>query len=175
MQSQISKLIDDTSQDFKLFKEFKSNKKIKKKMLKELLEALPEPWKIIGITPQAFNLLKSNSYKLKDQSSKKNLPIQRAHIFDRDVWYSELLEKEWSCSGDWYNFIKEKDITVLALSSENSKIRSIRYIEFPENINLFKSNRISWSHTKKEENFLKSLEDIIDTNSENSSSKKHSL
>lgn len=53
-----SKLIQNIFDDFLLLKKFKANIKVKKKMLKELLEAGPNPWRVVGITPKALLLFK---------------------------------------------------------------------------------------------------------------------
>ena len=143
--------------DFLLLKELKVDLKIKKYILKEFLEAFPNPWKIIGITESALLALKNNSYKIKSSITGKNLSIQRAHIYDRSKWYEELFNTEWSSHIDWYDFIISRDVTVLALSSENKKISSIPYIRFPDNHNLFRSSRITWSHGIEEIEFLKGL------------------
>lgn len=150
--------IEDVYQDFLLLKEFKSPDKIKKKMLKELLETTENPWRVIGITKSALLLFKENDFKLKFKG--KNLPIQRAHLNDRDVWYTDLFQKEFQNHIDWYDFICKNDNTILALSTENKKINEIDYILFDENsikLSFFKSTRISWKHSERERNFLKMI------------------
>ena len=147
--------IEDVYQDFLLLKKFKSPDKIKKKMLKELLEVTENPWRVIGITKAALVLLKENDFKLKGAG--KNLPIQRAHLNDRDKWYTDLFKKEFQNHIDWYEFIYFNDCTVLALSTENKKISEIDYIPFDEKSLLFKSTRISWTHSGKERIFLEEI------------------
>ncbi len=132
--------------------------KIKKKMLKELLEITENPWRVIGITKAALLMLKENDFKLKNGD--KNLPIQRAHLCDRDKWYTELFQNKFQNHNDWYEFIYMNDCTVLSLSTENKKIREIDYISFDDNLNdssLFKSTRISWKHSEKERKFLETI------------------
>jgi hypothetical protein len=86
------------------------------------------------------------------------MKIQRAHLVDRDYWYSVLFETEWENSTLWFDFVYENDKTVLALSSENKHINNIDFIKFQEgNEVLFKSTRISWKHGKEEISFLKNL------------------
>jgi hypothetical protein len=129
-------------------------------ILKELLEALPQPWKIIGITPNALNLMKKNNYNnyFKDEAgNRKSLPIQRAHLIDRDKWYNELFLKKWKSPTAWLKFIEDNDKTVLALSTENKKITTIQFIQFEDVNDLFKSTRISWRHSTKEKEYLKTL------------------
>ena len=150
--------IEDIFHDFMSLRTFKVGIKVKKKLLKELLEACQDPWKVVGITPNALDLLKKNGFNLKNKNTNKNLSIQRAHLEDRDIWYSELLETDWKDSQSWHQFVRSKDNTVLALSSENKNIKSIVYIKFENFENLFRSTRISWQHGPKEKEFLKSLD-----------------
>ena len=135
-------LIENLFNDFKLLKTFSVNIIVKKKILKELLEASPVPWRVIGITHKALFLFKENDFK-----KKRGIKIQRAHLVDRDYWYSVLFETEWENSKQWYNFVYENDRTVLALSSENKNIKKIDFI----------STRISWKHGNEEISFLKNL------------------
>jgi hypothetical protein len=146
-------LIENLFNDFKLLKTFSVNIKVKKKILKELLEASPVAWRVVGITHNALALFKENDFK-----KKRGIKIQRAHLIDRDYWYSVLFETEWENSTLWFDFVYENDRTVLALSSENKHIKKIDFIKFQEgNEILFKSTRISWKHGNEEISFLKSL------------------
>ncbi len=152
-------MIKNIFDDFQLLKEFKVDIKVKKKMLKELLEAGPNPWRVVGITPKALALFEKHKFK-----KVKDLKIQRAHIKDRDIWYGELFNKKWEDSNSWYKFIHENDQTVLALSSENKNINEIDYLKFDKNItNLFCSKRITWTHQAEEIKFLKELYQSVGT------------
>jgi hypothetical protein len=146
-------LIENLFNDFKLLKTFSVDIKVKKKILKELLEASPFAWRVVGITHNALSLFKEHDFK-----KKSGIKIQRAHLIDRDHWYSVLFETEWENSKQWYNFVYENDRTVLALSSENKNIKKIDFIKFKEgNEILFRSTRISWKHGNEEISFLKNL------------------
>ena len=146
-------LILNLFDDFNLLKKFKVDKGVQKKMLKELLEAGPNPWRVVGITSNALSLFKEHGYK-----KAKNIKIQRAHLVDRDEWYSKLLEQDWDNALEWYKFIYENDRTVLALSVENKRIKKINFINFEGlGVNLFKSTRISWKHGNVEIEFLRRL------------------
>jgi hypothetical protein len=145
-------LIENLFNDFKLLKTFSVDIKVKKKILKELLEASPFAWRVIGISHNALSLFKENDFK-----NKSGMKIQRAHLVDRDYWYSVLFETEWENSTLWFDFVYENDKTVLALSSENKHINNIDFIKFQGNEVLFKSTRISWKHGKEEISFLKNL------------------
>jgi hypothetical protein len=148
-----TELIDCLFSDFKLLKTFSVDIKVKKKILKELLEASPFAWRVIGITHNALSLFKENDFK-----NKSGMKIQRAHLVDRDYWYGILFETEWENSTHWYNFVYENDKTVLALSSENKNIKDLEYIKFQvENDSLFRSKRITWTHGNEEISFLKNL------------------
>jgi len=156
---QQSELIKNIFEDFQLLKNFKVDIKVKKKMLKELLEAGPNPWRVVGITPEALSLFKKNKFK-----KVKNIKIQRAHLKDRDIWYGKLFEEEWKDSNSWYEFIHKNDQTVLALSSENKNIKGINYIEFDKTTtNLFRSKRITWTHKAEEIKFLEELNKNVGT------------
>jgi len=152
-----SELIQKLFEDFQLLKKFKVDIEVKKKMLKELLEAGHNPWRVVGITPNALLLFKEHKFK-----KVKNIKIQRAHLKNRDYWYGILFSNEWKDSNIWYEFIQENDQTVLALSSENKNINKINYIKFDkETTNLFRSKRITWTHKAEEINFLIKLNDFV--------------
>ncbi len=154
--------IEKIYEDFKLLKNFNSPLKIKKKILKELLEATPNPWNVIGITPKALQLFKDNGFDKKSKVTKKGLPIQRAHLNNRDEWYEDLFKTNFTNEEDWYDFITKNDKTVLALSSENKNISRIKYIPI-NRPDLFKSTRISWTHKNEEKRFLSGLYNEIIT------------
>lgn len=147
-------LIESLFEDFQKLRTFNVNLKVRKKMLRELLEAGPNPWRVIGITPNALERFRENDYKKVEK-----LGIQRAHLNQRDHWYEELLTEEWKDATAWYEFIVKNDSTILALSGENKKINEIDYLLFGEREEtLFKSNRVSWKHNKEEVEFLKNFD-----------------
>lgn len=143
--------IVDLYNDFLLLKKMSIDLKVKKYMLKEFLEVTESPWRVIGVSKEALTALKQNTYK------KKGIKLQRAHINDRDVWYNELFNRSFVDCNEWYKFYQDNDKTILALSSENKNIRNVQYFPVDPNLNLFKSTRISWSHSKPEIDFLKNL------------------
>jgi hypothetical protein len=147
--------IKDIYEDFESLKKFNVGFDIQKKILKELLEATPCPWKVVGITPSALNAFKKENF-----NKTNRIKIQRAHIENRDEWYGVLLNTDWKgCYKKWYHYILEKDKTILALSSENKIIKNINPIIFFENekLCLFKSTRISWEHKQNEKELLANL------------------
>jgi hypothetical protein len=144
-------IINELYNDFLLIKQLSVPIKIKKYILKEFLEATEAPWRVVGVSKEALIALKQNGYR------KSGLKLQRAHINDRDVWYSEILTRSFMDCNDWYRFYYENDMTILALSSENKNIKDVQYYPIDTNLNLFRSNRISWSHSKPEIDFLKNL------------------
>ena len=85
--------------------------------------------------------------------------IQRAHLNNRNNAFLEMLNTEFQNSIEWWNFYYERDRTILALSSENRGIENgiINYLEIDENLGLFRSNRISWRHSRYEMVFLTNL------------------
>lgn len=146
-------LIENLFNDFNLLKTFSVNVKVKKKILKELLEASPVAWRVVGITHNALALFKENDFK-----KKAGMKIQRAHLIDRDHWYNVLFETNWKNATQWFDFVCENDRTILALSSENKHIKKIDFIKFQEdNEVLFRSTRISWEHGNKEISYLRNL------------------
>lgn len=148
--------IEEIYEDFKQLKGFNAQLEIKKKMLKELLEATERPWNIIGITPDALQLLGTNDFYMKSKMTNKNLAIQRAHLNDRHNWYGELFKRDFFSAKEWYDFIQQNDKTVLGLSTENKRITEIEFIPITNSI-LFRSTRISWKHGNVERQFLRDL------------------
>ena len=70
-----------------------------------------------------------------------------------------MLNTEFQNSDEWWDFYYERDQTILGLSSENRGIENglVNYIEIDENLGLFRSNRISWKHSRAEMDFLTNL------------------
>ena len=87
----------------------------------------------------------------------KTKGINRAHLQDRIKTNRYLLDNELSFEEFWL-YIDKFDRTIIALSSENSKINEIKYIPINETLDLFKAMKIGFSFGKRKEGaYLKSL------------------
>lgn len=81
-------------------------------------------WRVVGITQDALDSFKAVNYERIPNRKDEN-PVERAHIHKRYDWVEELFQKEWSSSKEWWDFIWERDMTVLATSRENKRSDSI--------------------------------------------------
>jgi hypothetical protein len=124
---------------------------IKVKLLRELFEASDNPWRVVGITEAALRKFEEHNFR-----KESGMGIQRAHLNNRNNAFLEMLNTEFHNSNEWWNFYYERDKTILALSTENRGIENgiINYIEINEKLGLFRSNRISWKHSRAEIDIL---------------------
>jgi hypothetical protein len=143
--------IEDLFHDYNLILQMRIPNNIKVKLLRELFEASDNPWRVVGITESALRKFEEHDFR-----KKSGIGIQRAHLYNRNNAFLEMLNTEFHNSNEWWNFYYERDKTILALSTENRGIENgiINYIEIDENLGLFRSNRISWKHSRAEIDIL---------------------
>jgi hypothetical protein len=123
------------------------------------------PWPIIGVTKKALERFKEFNFLSKTPKGIK-LGINRCHLRDRVVTHKELVEgnlldKE---NGEWFDYWREGDKTVLAVSSENKNgyvIPEEDIIPIERTGKLFVASSFSWRHTKQEQEYLKNLYEMV--------------
>lgn len=123
-------------------------------MLTALMGGAEWSWRVVGITPQALELLAENNYKYVLGK------IRRAHLVDRFATARAVFEQPKPLSeNEFFKLFWENDETVIALKEENKKgglPRQILPIDF--NLGLFQSNPlVGHKHGKKEADFLRKL------------------
>jgi hypothetical protein len=137
--------------DFKLFCKMKAATKYKVGMLTHLFAEDVNRWRVVGITKDALKLLEDNNF------DKKGLKIHRAHKKDRYSVYDRMMKREFEGADDWWKYYYVRDKTILATSSENSMNKFSDVIRVDPRKGYFKSSGYSWTHNKKERQFLNSL------------------
>jgi hypothetical protein len=109
-------------------------------------------WRPREITIGALNLFITNNFKIPKG-------LERAHIFHRRDTIKELIETDWENDG-WWDWLKERDYTVLATRSENrdeKNFSNIQKFEIPLDLNLFWGKRVGFEYSDKEKEFVKAL------------------
>ncbi len=146
--------IEDLYHDYNLILQMIIPNNIKVRLLRELFEASDNPWRVVGITESALRKFEEHEFR-----KESGMGIQRAHLNNRNNAFLEMLNTEFQNSDEWWDFYYERDQTILGLSSENRGIENglVNYIEIDENLGLFRSNRISWKHSRAEMDFLTNL------------------
>lgn len=146
--------IEDLFYDYNLILQMRISNNFKVRLLRELFEASDNPWRVVGITESAIRIFEEHDFR-----KEAGMGIQRAHLNNRNQAFLEMLNTEFNSINDWWDFYYERDRTILALSTENRGIENgfINYIEIDENLGLFRSNRISWRHSRDEIIFLTNL------------------
>ena len=119
------------------------------------------PWPISGVTKKGLIRFKEVDFTNKTPKGVK-LGINRCHLRDRVVTHKELVEGNLldKANGAWFDYWREGDKTVLAVSSENKK----GYVIPDEDIipiervgKLFVAQGYKWRHTKEEQEYLRNL------------------
>jgi hypothetical protein len=104
-------------------------------------------WKVIGITKLASDLLVKNDFEV---SANGRTIICRAHINERRDTFLDVINREWNDGQEIFDYIKEKDICLLAAKNENKKgNKLISFIDIPREAKLFKPRTIGFSYTRK--------------------------
>ena len=109
-------------------------------------------WRPREITIGALNLFIANNFKIPKG-------LERAHIFHRRDTMKELIESDWE-KDEWWDWLKERDYTVLAIRSENrdeKNFSNIQKFEIPLDLNLFWGKRVGFEYGDKEKEFVKAL------------------
>lgn len=143
----------DLFHDYLFILQMKASKSAKVQMLKHIFKQYHNRWRVIGITRSALETLKKNDFKYVS-----GMKIQRAHIHDCDIIYSNLLNDHFKNHNDWWDYYYKHDETVLSLSSENKSIKTNKdIIAIDEKLELFKDNGYVWTHKGNEIEYLKTL------------------
>ena len=121
-----------------------------------------DSWRVIGITQAALDSFASVDFA-RIPNRKDALTVERAHMHQRNAWLSEMFEREWSCANEWWAFIYERDVCILATNSENrasDRFGAILEIahEIPQGMGYFTSTFIGCKYRKGVERKL--LEDF---------------
>lgn len=137
--------------DYELICKMKIDSKYKVKLLTIIFSSYEDAWRVVGITTNALSGFKDN--KFVGSGSK----VQRAHLHNRSETFNIMMQMKFNDYEELWGFYFRRDKTVLALSSENSNINNMNYIEINQDRALFKNGTVGWKHTQKEREFLKEL------------------
>ena len=117
-----------------------------------------DSWRVIGITQAALDSFASLDFA-RIPNRKDEVTVERAHVHQRNTWLTEMFCKEWQDANEWWAFIHERDICILATNSENRASDStgapleIAY-EIPEGMGYFTSTFIGCKYRKGFERVL---------------------
>jgi hypothetical protein len=75
-------------------------------------------WRVVGITQEAYDAFKAVNFE-KFPTRKDGVCIERAHLYQRNVWVKEMFERQWNSSDEWWQFVQDHDKTILATAAEN--------------------------------------------------------
>jgi hypothetical protein len=109
-------------------------------------------WRPKEITIGALKSFVDNLYKLPKG-------LERAHIHHRRDTIKELIETDWK-HDEWWDWLKERDFTVLATRAENrdeKNFENIKKFAIPLELNLFWGKRVGFEYGDQEKAFIKSL------------------
>ncbi len=124
----------------------------KNKLLTALGGGFEFPWRVVGITPGALEILASNNYEyVKGQ-------VCRAHINSRiDTARKVFKPPEPLSEDEFFNVLWENDRTVISTKSENKVGAQLpEYIPIDYAVGLFRGQKqVGWKHAKKEAEFLR--------------------
>jgi hypothetical protein len=148
-------------EDFLELCKFQSSLKVKRRMLAELLAQDKDYWAVVGITLDAlekFIALSKLKGKAKEELNSRTgkLRIQRAHIVSRKDTYEYVLNNKLEFS-EWGDYLRKRDKTILALSSENKGISRIHVYRIDNKSGLFRNGSFKWTHGQAETDFLEKL------------------
>jgi hypothetical protein len=107
-------------------------------------------WKPTEITHEAIRLFKDNNFK-------KPKGLERAHRYHRRDTLKELIMGDWE-GGDWWDWFKDRDYTVLATREENrneSSLDACPREKIPKESNLFEGLQSGYRYGKAEKEFIK--------------------
>ena len=116
-------------------------------------------WRPREITIGALNLFIANNFKLPKG-------LERAHIHHRRDVIRQLIELDWE-NDEWWDWLKERDYTVLATRSENrdeKNFSNIQKFEIPIDLNLFWGKRVGFEFGDKEKKFIRALAKQLELN-----------
>ena len=90
---------------------------------------------------------------------KDPITVERAHVHQRAETLSIMFEREWHDCDEWWQFIWERDTTILATKNENHASDQLGIpleiaYEIPQDMGFFQSNFIGCKYRKKWERAL---------------------
>jgi hypothetical protein len=120
----------------------------------EEVRAMIPGWRVVGITQNALEVFKKLNYKRPPGRGEDG--VNRSHKHARSATYASMFEKyDWSFAEFW-NFIDERDTTILATTKENySKGEEISAYDVPAG--LFEAYGFAYRVNEREIEFLKGL------------------
>jgi hypothetical protein len=115
-------------------------------------------WRVVGITQAALDAFKSVNFE-RIPRRKDPITVERAHIHQRNAMLSEMFEREWTDANEWWNWIYERDVTVLATKNENHASDQLGIpleiaYDIPQGMGYFQSNFIGCKYRKRVEKVL---------------------
>lgn len=123
----------------------------KNKLLTALGGGFEYPWRVVGITPAALDLLATNDYKyIKGK-------ICRAHRVDR-IKTSEMVfnRSEPLPIDDFFQLLWANDETIISTKAENKSGGPSHFIPIDYKCGLFLgAGQVGWKHQKEEIEFLR--------------------
>lgn len=142
--------------DFLVLADMSCHIKIKIKMLGQLVGAIEDHWRVVGITKEAFDVFKENDFK---RATKMN--IQRAHLVQRKMTFEYLLTNKPQFD-EWWKYFWPRDVVVLATVKQNKIIENIESC-YAIDEGLFLTKGFAWRHDEATEgSFLRALKDKLD-------------
>ena len=114
-------------------------------------------WRVVGITPEALELLESVEYR------KEKLPrrLCRGHLVDRAQTSRALFDRLSPLPlNEFFELFLENDRTVIMLAEQNKHTKALpSFIQFEnQDGELFPNGSLmAWKHRKNERDFLRSL------------------
>jgi hypothetical protein len=138
------------------FRRLPMNERTKTHCLGIKLGEYEDNWNVVGISKNALIRFKENNYKMVSR-----MGVHRAHIIDRKVSYSYMIENVLDVESLWEYYLKTND-TILTTSTENmSKNKTMSHVyPIPKDLGLFKTKLVSWTHSKSEIEYIRNLCEI---------------
>ena len=145
--------------DYESLLKMHATRKCKIKLLETLVAQGTNNWRVTGITRQALLEFHNLNFKYVTHCG-----IQRAHVFTRHQTYGELVDRSFS-ETDFWDFIADKDRTILAIKGEFTTVRFADAIPirdaglFPEEDAqiLFEARSVGYRFADLESRYLKEL------------------
>jgi len=122
---------------------------VKHRMLGNLISMNKNTWRVVGITQAALEKFVENDFE-------RPKGVNRSHIHQRSETSKYLFSQtDWD-RDSWWDYYTERDITILATSSENmDKKQDISKFDVP--IGLFKARGFAFTVKDAEKEFLRDI------------------
>lgn len=117
---------DKIFQDYISLLSFNAGRQCKISLLETLVSEGINNWRVVGITPKALERFANQNFTYRTGSR-----IQRAHVFNRHQTYGSLVDNPVEQPAFW-NFIAERDRTILAIEGEYSSVSFDAMIHLPD-------------------------------------------